>query len=595
MWKTCLSLLSLYGLTACNDHPLSRIDQALQSASGQSITVRAKTKIDILFVIDESTSMMAEQTSLAQNFSTFSDFIFLDLKNEVDYRIAVTSTGSSDSSIIYADQLGEFVTKGTTSNQIADLSCPETLSPIISPATLHDAERCAPDDDACLQEALRVHFSCLAQVGVDGLNYERGLEAMRSSLSCNGPNGELFGKCCLPSAGGQGFEFDPLCRGGGDEPSFLRPEAMLMVVFITDEDDCSTYASAGIDAPLATCHADPLVMQELTASGDPEGVRQAHELISSNYDHPELCPAGAAECHQRECVGPAGSVLDPVDCYYDRCALNLPRGLSGRAYGNACKWQASKLAPVSYYVDFLNRLKSRPAEQILVANIASPGLLTQSGDRLTFSQEESPLKDVCISDPNTGSRDPDMCCPGGVCRAINDFNACAADSDQQANSSWRYIDFMSMFGDRGLGCREGQGDDCINICEPNLTEALSQLRAQVINAVGDYCVARRPACLVQDAFTGETRPCDEDEAALPQNYQLRVKRICDVDPLSGGACDQVGSTEYLRLSWDELADYELDLNDPTCQSGLRVRLTEPPPAGSRTEIEVLQPAVSFAD
>lgn len=570
------AFISLLWLTivSCNDRPVVPLDQALNSSSAQAITVGAKTKIDILFVIDESQSMREEQASLAQNFSTFSDFIFVDLKNAADYRIAITSTGTSTTSTVYPDALGSFISESIPENQNGGLNCPATLNPVISPASVESAG-CGPQDIDCQRDQLRFQFSCLAQVGITGVNNERGLEAMRSGLSCNGPNGHLFGRCCQPDNVSQRLQFDPLCRGGGEEPEFLRPDAFLMVVFITDEDDCSTYASAGVDSPYATCQADPKEMQSLLADGTENGRTQANSLIFGKYSNPGLCPNGDTACYNAECTSSSGQLLDPVDCYYTRCELKLPNDTSNAGYGNACRWQAYKLAPVEYYFEFLNGLKTRPTEQLLIANIVAPGLLTNTGDRLSFS-ETMPTDANC---ERGNTRDYNTCCPNGDCKGIYDFSSCQSGSGY---SSWRYIDLMTMFGENGLGCREGQSGGCVEICDPDLTQALDQLRTKVISAVGDYCVARRPACLVSDPMTGESRLCRDDEATQPANYQLRIKQTCDAEAEAGGTC----VSGYLALGADR--DYTLEINDPSCQSGMRVQLTSPPPAGSTTEMEILQ-------
>ena len=63
--KKTIGRLALLGtalnLLSCNDQPLVPLDQSLKSSSKQAITLGAKTKIDILFVIDESQSMSDEQ------------------------------------------------------------------------------------------------------------------------------------------------------------------------------------------------------------------------------------------------------------------------------------------------------------------------------------------------------------------------------------------------------------------------------------------------------------------------------------------------------------------------------------------------------
>ena len=83
----------------------------------------------------------------------------------------------------------------------------------------------------------------------------------------------------------------------------------------------------------------------------------------------------------------------------------------------------------------------------------------------------------------------------------------------------------------------------------------------------------------------------EDEVNQPANYQLRIKQVCELSPDEGGACGEVGISEYLALG----TDYALEVNDPACRSGVRVQLTSPPPAGSSTEMEILQSFVELED
>jgi hypothetical protein len=553
-------------ILSCNDHEITPLDQALSSSSEQRITVSAKTKIDILFVIDESESMKEEQISLADNFNTFTDFIFDDLDNAADYRIAVTSMGAkAPDNNIYPVDLGVFVS--TTKNPNVT-GCPPNLPQVISPQTLI-AAGCAESDAACQQAKLGEHFTCLAKVGTEGVIFEKGLEAMRSALSCNGPNGSFFGDCCRPDPTGQRLIYDPLCRPTTLQPEFLRPDALLMVVFITDEDDCSSYSDS-VDSPFTTCRANPRTVNEFLDGGDREGAVAA---ISASYNDPLLCPGGDAQgCYTRECTTASGAVLDPVDCYFSRCSVRVENL-------NDCRWQYNKLAPVSYYYDFLISLKARPLDQILVANIVSPGVLTNAGQRLSFSQDPNMIAGCASNDGRSVGYEE--CCPNGFCGAISDYNACANYPDALGYSSWRYIDLVSQFGDNGLGWTESRPED-VQICDPDLRRALSALKEKVLLAVGDYCVARRPACTVVDPVTGQPRECDEVEATVPANYQIRLNRTCDPATILSNECVP-----------GYITDYDLDINDPTCPSGVRVGLRSPPPAGSTTQIEMLQSNVSI--
>ena len=83
-------ILSLWG---CNDHPVLPLDQVLNASNRVENRLPAKTKLDFLFVIDNSSSMGEEQKALADNFKTFSDFLFDELQGAADYRIAVTNSG----------------------------------------------------------------------------------------------------------------------------------------------------------------------------------------------------------------------------------------------------------------------------------------------------------------------------------------------------------------------------------------------------------------------------------------------------------------------------------------------------------------------
>ena len=578
----------IIALSSCNERLMIPLDQALNAATGQNITVDAKTKIDILFVVDASQSMKKEQESLAENFDTFSDFIFEDLKNAVDYRIAVVSTGQRDESDpfgVFPKDLGAFVNPSL--GQRAE--CQNSTNQILSPTNLG----CDITDADCQRTQLKAQFSCAAQVGIEGVGFERGLEAMRSALSCNGLNANYLGACCEFDKSTDSFVYDPLCRGQKDSnqpsPEFLRPDAFLVVVFITDEDDCSTFSDANADSPYATCSQDYKTVKDLYGSGNTAELQAANALIYSAYSNPRYCGGNNPEaCHAAECTNNDGQVFDPVECYFKRCSLVLRTDSQGRldpSSKEACRRQADKLAPVSFYHRFLLGLKERPNDQIIVANIVSPGLLTPSGYRLNFS-DNAPAAMQCAENAAYLSSNLDMCCPNGQCGAIPDLVSCPNGDGEEGDgySAWRYIDLMSMFGENGLGCREGETTNCVNLCNPNLKDALIALRNKVISAVGEYCVAGRPACVVTDPTSGEKRACVDVELEVSSNYQVSLRQVCELGPEDNGDCGIVGSETTLN----EGVDYNLILNDLTCASGIRVKLSAPPKAGSTTKIDFEQ-------
>jgi hypothetical protein len=135
------------------------------------------------------------------------------------------------------------------------------LTPIIDSRTLATTCEGELDPGACRADLLRLHFGCLASLGTGGFGFEAGLDALRSALSCEGPNADQFRACCTESG------YDPACAPDPHEaPTFLRPGATLAVVIVSDEDDCSVAPGASID--VENLHACAWQRDSLNPVGD---------------------------------------------------------------------------------------------------------------------------------------------------------------------------------------------------------------------------------------------------------------------------------------------------------------------------------------
>lgn len=132
-------------------------------------------EVDILWVIDNSNSMTEEQATLRSGFSLFADQ--LD-ESGTDFHLGVIST-----SFDYDDP-----TRGVL---------------------VGDPPYLTPEDDYVSA------FTQRATLGIDGSDKEKGLEAALYALQ--------------PT---MTFE-------GGPNAGFVRPDAQLLVVFVSDEEDCS--------------------------------------------------------------------------------------------------------------------------------------------------------------------------------------------------------------------------------------------------------------------------------------------------------------------------------------------------------------------
>jgi hypothetical protein len=175
-------------------------------------------KIDILFVVDNSASMEDEQNALAAAFPQFASVIENYTNHtgqHLDYHIAITTTDITYSQDvpIFGPQVsqwndGKFVTGNCQGWPAGRLFLQKGDSNVSSA------------------------FSCAAQVGIDGSGLEMPLEAAKEALMDRVPT---------PNAG------------------FLRQDALLAIVMLTDENDCSVpnLALGAFDTP-CTNNLEPI-------------------------------------------------------------------------------------------------------------------------------------------------------------------------------------------------------------------------------------------------------------------------------------------------------------------------------------------------
>lgn len=182
-------------LTSCNCGNQQLIKTLPPDVRVDTYSQQAASKIDVLWIIDNSGSMAPRQENLAKNFQAFiNEFT----KNAVDYRIAVTTTD------IFKQQ-GKFVGN------------PAILSPQ-TPSVINS-------------------FAANVRVGVSGNPYEVGMEAARMSIEAQKSVNAVQVASCKAACG-----TTPGCVSGCDTKSefqFLRLDAYLYIIFVSDEDDKS--------------------------------------------------------------------------------------------------------------------------------------------------------------------------------------------------------------------------------------------------------------------------------------------------------------------------------------------------------------------
>jgi hypothetical protein len=201
--------------------------------------------VDMLFVIDNSGSMEHEQTQLAANFPRLVDALrrfklgpdgsgkpctAADTSgcNIPDLRIGVVSTdlGAGNYALPSCELTGGDNGKLQTQPRKAGCTGPSNGWISYSPNTKSSN---VPSGSADHIQRVKDAFACIAPLGITGCGFEQTLEAARRAV-------------------------DPKLN---INPGFIRKNALLVVVFITDEDDCSA-KNAQLYDPSQQSLSDPL-------------------------------------------------------------------------------------------------------------------------------------------------------------------------------------------------------------------------------------------------------------------------------------------------------------------------------------------------
>jgi len=160
-------------------------------------------QVDLLFVVDNSTSMAANQAVLAESFPALTEALRAPGGELPDLRVGVVSTdlgaGGAPTCVGGGDggKLRNIPrVEGCTPPTDAWLSYRDGVTNIASGAA---------DPELRLAEG----FACIAPLGEKGCGFEQPLQAARVAL-------------------------DPSVN-----PGFLRASSLLAIVFVSDEDDCS--------------------------------------------------------------------------------------------------------------------------------------------------------------------------------------------------------------------------------------------------------------------------------------------------------------------------------------------------------------------
>jgi MYXO-CTERM domain-containing protein len=322
----------------------------------------ANRNLDVLFMVDNSSSMRLSQTNLLTNFPGFMDVLKNMPGGLPNIHVAVVSSdmGAGDGSFAGCSASGgdngvfQYTPRG---------SC--AVSPLTAGATYLSNVGGVANYTGDISAA----FSCIAALGDTGCGFEHQFASVARALGADG----------RPAP--------------AENQGFLRADALLAIVMVTNEDDCS--ARPGV--PIFDTSSNINLASEV---GPPSNYR------CNEFGH--VC-AGARPPRQ----APNGQVTDTV---------TLQSCTSSECDG----W----LVPVSEFASRIKALKAAPASEIVVAAIAGPSAPYQVHWRAASTADTS--------------------CGKASCPWPEVTHACVAADTSFADPGIRVNQWVSAFGNNGI-------------------------------------------------------------------------------------------------------------------------------------------------
>ncbi|MGB8298622.1 MAG: hypothetical protein WCG85_24615 [Polyangia bacterium] len=519
-WALLLPALPL-ALWACNGHKLQTPTPVPQQETDFAVLVAPDRNIDILFMVDNSPSMDPKQHALATNFPKMINALEQLPGGLPDVHIGVVSsnmgagngamggncgTGLGDQGLLWGND---------PNNMIASVAAGSAYTPSFPGCGLNPGARWIEDTqdpnnpgriqnyDSANHQLADV-FSCLAQaVGVQGCGEEHQLQATRVAL--------------IPQPG-----------INDANAGFLRSDAYLAIVLITDEDDCS-------------------------ASNNNQDNDDMFDMVTKRDVGDTTSLRCAARGHL--CGGNPIPNFDTTNGYQGTAPFSHPFS------DCSAKTQLDRSHPDYVYlplidvqdvIDNINALKAQPQDKILVSGIIGwppdPNVDTNLPASLVQYDTWRIDKDPTSQPPSQQSLWDYM----PICQ---DPNQKSADGNiYKAYGGLRLDKFVKSFGTKG---------QVFSICNSDFTNAMVQIGNAIVQVLTPGCVyyplidtdpntpGVQPECQVNDQV-----PCDTPgkNGCLDSGYQETPMHECKdsngnlIDPATPDP-NSVPDTDSARPCW----------------------------------------------
>ncbi|MGE3974581.1 MAG: hypothetical protein AB7F59_08660 [Bdellovibrionales bacterium] len=216
--KSCILSAGLLSVLACSpqnprrEAPLET-NKVVEISADNNSEVEVNSKLDILFVIDDSNSMGPHQKNMSDNISEFVKAF--GKNNLIDFHIGITKVFDSEIQLRKEENRTSRQVKITPAGQLLPLKAPKGLEESIKGQPPY-ITKATPNYLKVLEASLKVCET--AQCPPDGPVFEESFSPVMEAFNETNLSG--------PNAG------------------FYRPDAHLAIIFITDAEDATKGVSA---------------------------------------------------------------------------------------------------------------------------------------------------------------------------------------------------------------------------------------------------------------------------------------------------------------------------------------------------------------
>jgi hypothetical protein len=408
---------ALPALWACSSRTLVAPVSAPSQTTNDTFQASVNRKIDILFMVDNSQSMAPLQDKLLANFPVFMNILKGLPGGLPDVHIAVVSSDTGPGQFdqtsghcAFMGDHGSFQTAPRGTCTASPLNAGETF---LAASNNQGTKNYTGD----ITDA----FTCIAKLGDQGCGFEGQLKSVRWALDPNNPAGN---------------------NNNGGSTSFLRDDAFLAVILITNEDDCSVPDDS------------PLFDSSQRSMSDQYGPFWSFRC--NEFGH--LCNInGTMQPPPRGMADSPNNLQNIPGCVSNDTPSGMLTHISGTSIDPNDTNNFGEVA-------FLRSLKGDPS-QIFVAAITGINQQTNSGRPEPYS-----INMVSKPVPNAASEyQPEI---AHVCQL-------ATDDQQYADPAVRITQWVQAFGDHGLE---------MPICADSFAPALTLIGNQLSKALGPECI-----------------------------------------------------------------------------------------------------------